>query len=264
MLHHETMTELVDAPQPPSVLSQDTAVQTDFIENADSEITSHFTDHSLYNSDEERNSDHEQSESGREHVASIVNSWCHRESELEHLDEVEGEYTHEPAYSKMLAPSDIDNSAVVDFAGEQFMQRLDELATTTIVHIDQFLRYKREQEPRQKWHTDSLKKWVMDTLKPLNASWNNTKVRVYGPHKLHLMVDGNNIIVMGGITFDERLRDSIVLGRNTQIRAGFSINKIDEDGNLIFDLNSNSTIQGTFELDDGRRLQHSILFDTGN
>ena len=176
-------------------------MQTDF--NDEPQATSHFKSPQLHadthlmtdnipSDSEERNTDDEQTDSGREHVAAIVNSWTYRDSELEHIDEVEGEYIHEPAYSKMMMPGDIDNSILVDFNGEQFMQRIDELASTTVVHFDLYLQWKREKEPLNNWNSESLRRYIEITSKPLNVPWKTEKIKAYGPLKLNIMVEGND------------------------------------------------------------------------
>ena len=119
-----------------------------------------------------------------------------------------------PADESIMAMSENRTRTVLlDFEGEQFSQDMDELASTTLVHISLYIRFLRRMKPIEAHNMPASVAKIRNRQRRF-AHYQGKRYSVYTSTNLPVQIDGCTLHVPCAITFDERLRRRIILGKD--------------------------------------------------
>ena len=104
-------------------------------------------------------------------------------------------------------PSDAPREILVDFNGTQFMQNVDQMSRNTIIHVNLFLQYLKDLEPQRRWVRSKVIGLLKRNYQHLRTHYQDSPVRVYGPVRVPVMLDGVHFKIAAGVTLNDKLSD---------------------------------------------------------
>jgi hypothetical protein len=185
-------------------------------------------------------------------------------SNLDHqptLLTVESNAPLEPkAHSQRVMSADQPRTVLVDFADEQFVHDVDDLASTTLIHVSLYAKFLRERNPANNW-TDARVLEHVRKHHQTKAEWRGKRYKVFSFFHLPVLIEGCQFYVRASITVDDDLTGRIILGRN--IFEIFSMNETATDMAVpTIQLDQGCGADVTFDVN-GVSRNTRVLLDTG-
>ena len=151
---------------------------------------------------------------------------------------------------------------LVTFCGSAYVCREEDRAIRTVVHINDFLRYKISKEGWAKWTWSKAKRYFREKTQQLNVNFRGYPMKTFGPVQIPIEVDGCSFNVIAGVTYDARLMHRMLIGADTELLScvGSEIIEVDDKPQLTMNLDGTREIEMCM---DRFSLFKNVLVDTG-
>jgi hypothetical protein len=177
-----------------------------------------------------------------------------------HADPFPQLYATFPYPSSMAAPEDKPRTVLVDFHKQQWVQELDDLASTTIIHASLYRSYHNLHKNGPTWDRERLRQ-ELKLLPTRTVTWRDEPHYTRGYVTVPIMVDGCSYFVTATLSTDPSLIDQVILGRDVfELKTMSSMEQQGACYNLS--LNGNASLAASVITSRGQ-FPVTILLDTG-
>ena len=198
-----------------------------------------------------------------------MNRWKQGET-FEHVSDMVSESTTSTSRtttSQKIMAVDQPRECVLDFADMQFSQNVDEMPSMSIIHVELYLRFLKQIDPRRRWNKASLIRFLKKNYTGMTVAYKDKPIRLLGPVRVPVVIDGVEFRVVAGITLNNSFYYKFILGENSNIQTCFQPSEESNEGQTNdegpeFQLTMESSTQITFETDYGTTTQEALI-DTG-